>query len=188
MAPSADCADAIPFHCESGLARMTAKEASLEAAIAMAFAISASVMPSSRPAAALCREGELRGVIEAAGHEVAVVDQAGLDGVTERHAEHQVAAASLGQLRGRQRDAEVVRRVARLGRRQEVVHEVHITNEDGVPERGVHRIGLAAADQRQPVTTAEIPDLVAAGADRAGSEGRDGARQAVEDVDVKLLA
>ena len=37
MAPSADCADAIPFHWESGLARMTANEASLEAAIAIAF-------------------------------------------------------------------------------------------------------------------------------------------------------
>src|SRR5580658_5881541 len=138
------------------------------------------------PGRGVVREGELRRVIEAAGHEVAVVDQARLDGVTERHAEHQVAAAAAGQLRGGQRDAEVVRRVARLGRREEVVHEVHVTDEHGVPERRVDGIGLAAADQRHPVTTAEVADLVAAGADRAGSEGRDGARQAVQDMDRKL--
>ena len=53
MAPSADSADASPFHCVSGLARMTANEASLLAAMAMAFAICASDMLSSRPAAAL---------------------------------------------------------------------------------------------------------------------------------------
>ena len=35
---------------------MTAKEASLAAAIAIAFAICAWVMPSSRPAAALCEK------------------------------------------------------------------------------------------------------------------------------------
>jgi hypothetical protein len=39
MAPSADCAEARPFHCDSGSARTTAKDASLTAAIAMAFAI-----------------------------------------------------------------------------------------------------------------------------------------------------
>ena len=129
------------------------------------------------PCRGVVREGELRGVIEAAGHEVAVVDQPRLDRVTERHAEHQVTAGAAGQLRGGQRDAEVVRRVARLGRREEVVHEVHIADEHGVPERGVDGIGRAAADQRHPVTTAEVPDLVAARADRAGSQGRDGARR-----------
>ena len=56
IAPSADWADASPFHCESGLARMTANEASLEAAIAIALAICDSVIPSSRPAAALCEK------------------------------------------------------------------------------------------------------------------------------------
>jgi hypothetical protein len=35
---------------------MTANEASLEAAIAIAFAISSSLMSSSRPAAALCEK------------------------------------------------------------------------------------------------------------------------------------
>jgi hypothetical protein len=55
-----------------------------------------------------------------------------------------------------------------------------------VPERGVDGIGRAAADQRHPVTTAEVPDLVAARPDRAGSQGRDGARQAVQDMDRKL--
>ena len=129
------------------------------------------------PCRGVVRKGELRGVIEAAGHEVAVVDQARLDRVTERHAEHQVTAGAAGQLRGGQRDAEVVRRVARLGRREEVVHEVHITDEHGVPERRVDGIGRAAADQRHPVTTAEVPDLVAARADRAGFQGRDGARR-----------
>jgi hypothetical protein len=56
IAPSADCADASPFHCDSGLARMTANEASLAAAIAIALPICWSVMPSSRPAAALCEK------------------------------------------------------------------------------------------------------------------------------------
>ena len=37
MAPSADCAEARPFHCDSGFARTTANEASLTAAMAMAF-------------------------------------------------------------------------------------------------------------------------------------------------------
>ena len=106
-------------------------------------------------------------MIEAAGHEVAVVDQAGLDRVSERHANHELAAARTGQLCGRQRDAKVVRRVARLGRREEVVHEVHVANEDGVPEGGVHRVGLSAADQRHPVTASEVPHLVAAGVDWA---------------------
>jgi hypothetical protein len=32
MAPSADCAEASPFHCDSGCARTTAKAASLTAA------------------------------------------------------------------------------------------------------------------------------------------------------------
>jgi len=50
--PSADCADASPFHCDSGFARTTAKEASLVAAMAMAFAICDSLRPISRPAAA----------------------------------------------------------------------------------------------------------------------------------------
>ena len=102
------------------------------------------------PCRGVVREGELRGVIEAAGHEVAVVDQARLDGVTERHAEHQVTAGAAGQLRGGQRDAEVVRRVARLGRREEVVHEVHITDEHGVPERRVDGIGLRRRRSASP--------------------------------------
>ena len=56
IAPSADCAEASPFHCDSGLARMTANEASLLAAIAIALAIWRSGRPSSRPAAALCEK------------------------------------------------------------------------------------------------------------------------------------
>ena len=71
---------------------------------------------------------------------------------------------------------------------KEVIHEVHVANEDGVPEGGVHRVGLSAADQRHPVTASEVPHLVAAGVDWAGAEGRDGAPEAVEDMDRKLLA
>jgi hypothetical protein len=57
-----------------------------------------------------------------------------------------------------------------------------------VPERGVDRIGPAAADQRGAVTAAELFDLVAARVDRDGAQGRDTAGQRVEDVDRQLLA
>ena len=56
IAPSADCAEARPFHCDRGLARTTAKDASLTAAIAMACTICRSVNPIRRPAAALCEK------------------------------------------------------------------------------------------------------------------------------------
>lgn len=55
ITPSADCADASQFHCDSGFARITASEASLRAAMAIGLAICASVMPSSGPPAALCK-------------------------------------------------------------------------------------------------------------------------------------
>jgi hypothetical protein len=40
------------------------------------------------------REGQLHGVVKAAGHEVAVVDQPRLDRITHRHPEHQIPAAA----------------------------------------------------------------------------------------------
>jgi hypothetical protein len=39
IAPSADCDEARPFHCDKGFARTTANEASLVAAMEMALAI-----------------------------------------------------------------------------------------------------------------------------------------------------
>ena len=67
------------------------------------------------------REGQLRRVVEPAGHEVAVINQPRLDRVAQRDAEHQVAAAAAGQVGGGKRDAEVVGGVASLRRREEVV-------------------------------------------------------------------
>ena len=127
-------------------------------------------------------------MIEAAGHEVAVVDQPGLDRVPDRHPEHQVPAGAPGQLGGGQRDAEIVGGVARLGRREEVVHEVHVADQHRVPERGVDRVGLAAADQGGALAAAELGDLVAARVDRAGARGREAAGKTVKDVDRQLPA
>jgi hypothetical protein len=108
--------------------------------------------------------------------------------VPDRHPDHQISAGAPGQLGGGQGDAEVVCGVAGLGRGEEVVHEVHVADQHGVPERGVDRVGLAAADQGGAVAAAEVPDLVAACVDRAGARGREAAGQAVQDVDGQLPA
>jgi hypothetical protein len=161
---------------------MTANEASLLAAIAIACAICDSLRPSNRPAAAL------RGVIESARHEVAVIHQARLHGVGQRHTEHQVTPAAARVFRGSQRHPEIVGRVACFGGRQEIIHEVDVSHERRMPERGIDWICLSASDQRTRTSPAKVGDLRAAGLDRAGAQGRDAAAQRVQNVDRQLLA
>ena len=188
MEPSADCAEARPFHCDSGFARTTAKDASLTAAIAMAFAICCSLRPSSRPAAALSEKASCVVWSNPLRHEVGVIDKPGLDAVAQRHPEHQVAAAAAHILGDGQRHAEIIRRMAGLGLRKEVVHEIDIAHECGVPERGVDRVSLPATNQRGRAGAAELRDLLATGLDRAGSQGGDAAAQRVKDMDWQLPA
>jgi hypothetical protein len=67
MAPSADWDDARPFHCDSGFARTTAKDASLSDPL---------LAQTEQPASGgVEREGQLRGVVEAAAHEVGVINK-----------------------------------------------------------------------------------------------------------------
>jgi len=78
--------------------------------------------------------------------------------------------------------------MAGLGRRQEIVHEVDVAHQRGVPERCEDWVGVAPADQRARAVAAEIRDLCAAGLDRTCAQGRDTAAEGVQDVDRQLLA
>src|SRR5208282_1982997 len=85
-----------------------------------------------------------------------------------------------------QRHAEIVRRVAGLGLRKEVVHEIHVAHKCGVPERSVDGVRLSTADQRAWAAAPELRDLLATGLDRAGTQGGDAAAQRVQDMDWQL--
>jgi hypothetical protein len=74
------------------------------------------------------REGELCRVVEATRHKVAVVYEARLYGVCQRHTEHQIAPAAARVVGRCQRHAKVVRRMAGLGRGREVVHEIDVSH------------------------------------------------------------
>jgi hypothetical protein len=63
--------------------------------------------------------------------------------------------------------------MAGLSRHQEIVHEVDVADQRGVPERCEDWVGVAPADQRARAATAEISDLCATGLDRAGAQGGD---------------
>ena len=115
-------------------------------------------------------EGELSGVIEPTGHEVAVVDEARLHRVANRHPEHQVTTAPTGQLGSGERHPEVVGGVARLRWCEEIVHEVHVADQHGVPEHGVDRVGATAADEVDSLS-AELTYLVTADIDRTRTQG-----------------
>ena len=78
--------------------------------------------------------------------------------------------------------------MAGLGRRQEIVHEVDVAHQRGVPERCEDWVGVAPADQRARAVAAEIRDLCAAGLDRAGTQGGDTATERVQNVYRQLLA
>ena len=72
--------------------------------------------------------------------------------------------------------------------RKEVVHEIDIAHQCGVPERSVDRVRLSAADQRARAGAAELCDLLATGLNRAGAQGGNAAAQRVQDVNRQLLA
>jgi hypothetical protein len=131
---------------------MTAKEASLAAAIAMAFAIWSSLSPRSRPAAALCE-----------------IDEPRLDCVGQCHREHEGAPAGPYVVGDRKRHAEIIRRVARFRWRKEVVHEIDVAHESSVPECCVNRVCLSAANQRTRADTPELADLIATGVNGTGA-------------------
>src|SRR5580704_16992414 len=78
--------------------------------------------------------------------------------------------------------------MAGLGLRKEVVHEIDIAHECGVPERSIDRVRLSAADQRARAGAAELRDLLATGLDRAGPQGGDAAAQRVQNMDWQLPA
>ena len=134
------------------------------------------------------REGQLRCVVEAARHEVGMINEARLDRVAQGHPEHQVAAAAADVVGNGQRHAEIVRRMAGFGLGQEVVHEIDVAHECGVPERGVDRVRLSTADQRARAGAAELRNLLATGLNRAGAQGGDAAAQRIQDVNRQLLA
>jgi hypothetical protein len=127
------------------------------------------------------REGELRGVVEAAAHKVGVINEAGLHRVAQCYSEHQITTAATHVVRHRQRHAEIVRRVAGFGWGQEVVHEIDVAHERGVPAGRVDRVRLSAADQRAAAGAAELGDLLATGLDRPRAKGSDAAAQRVQD-------
>ena len=115
------------------------------------------------PAGAPRREGQLRGVVESARHEVGVIDEARLNGLGCRDPEHQVAAATVRVFGGGQDRSEIVRRMAGLGRGEEVVHETDVAHQCGVPECRVDGICWPAADQRARASAAEFRDLLTTG-------------------------
>src|SRR5580704_1543786 len=78
--------------------------------------------------------------------------------------------------------------MARLGLRKEVVHEIDIAHECCVPERGVDRVRLSAANERGRTCATELRDLLAAGLYRTGSQSGDAAAQRIKNMDWQLLA
>jgi hypothetical protein len=78
--------------------------------------------------------------------------------------------------------------MAGLVRGQEVVHEVDVAHQGGVPERRVDRVGLPAADQHTRAASPEVGDLLAAGLNRASAQGGDAAAQRVQNVDQQELS
>src|ERR1700683_5152295 len=78
--------------------------------------------------------------------------------------------------------------MARLGLRKEVVHEIDVAHERGMPERSIDRARLSATDERARAGAAELRNLRATRLDRAGPEGGDAAAQRVQNMDWQLLA
>src|SRR5580658_7443994 len=115
-----------------------------------------------------------------------MINKARLHGVAQTNCQHEVAAAAADVVGYGQRHAEIVRRVTGFGLGQEVVHEIDVTNERGVPERRVEWICAAAADERAWTGATELRNLLATGPDRARAEGGDAAPQGVEDVNRQL--
>jgi len=131
-------------------------------------------------------KSELRGVIEAARHEVSMAHEARLHGVCERHREHQVASTAIDVLGKSQSHPKVVGRMAGLGRCQEIGHEVDVVHQSRVPESRIDGIRCAPADERARTGTAEIRHLGSTGLDRASAQGSNATAERVQNLDRQL--
>src|SRR5580698_7000045 len=116
-----------------------------------------------------------------------MINEARLDRVAQGYPEHQVSAAATDVVCNRQRNAEIVRRMAGFALGQEVVHDIDIAHECGVPERGVNRVRPSTADQRARAGATKLCNLLATSLNRAGPEGGDAAAQRIQDVNRQLL-
>jgi hypothetical protein len=110
-------------------------------------------------------------VIEAAAHEVGVINEARLHCVAQCHSQHQIAASAAHVVGDSQRYAEVIRGMAGFGLSKEVIHEIDITHECRVPEGSVDRVCFSAADQRAWTCATELGDLLVTGLNRASAQG-----------------
>jgi hypothetical protein len=183
ITPNADCAEARPFHCDKRLGSDDGERGVTAGRHGDGVADLLFREAKQSTCGGAVREGELCRVVEATRHKVAVVYEARLYGVCQRHTEHQIAPAAARVVGRCQRHAKVVRRMAGLGRGQEVVHEIDVSHQGGVPERRVHRIGVAAADQGTWPGGTEVRDLLPALLDGGRPQGGDAAPERVKDVD-----
>src|ERR1700733_1736357 len=97
-----------------------------------------------------------------------MIDKARLDRVAQGHCEHQIATAATNVIGDGQRHAEVICGVSGFSLGQNVVHEIDVAHEYGVPERRVNGVRLPAADQHTWAATAELCNLLATGLNGAG--------------------
>jgi hypothetical protein len=72
--------------------------------------------------------------------------------------------------------------MACFGLGQEVVHDVDVAHERGVPERSVDWVRLPTADQRRRADATKFCNLLATGLNRAGTKGGDAAAQRIQYV------
>src|ERR1700730_16382773 len=78
--------------------------------------------------------------------------------------------------------------MAGFGLGQEVVHEINVAHECGVPERSVDRVRLSTTDQRGRACTTKLCDLCATSLNRTTPKRGDAAAQRIQDVNRQLLA
>src|ERR1700688_2575259 len=90
-----------------------------------------------------------------------MINEPRLNRVAQGHPEHQVAAATADVVGYRQRNAEIVRRMAGVVLGQEVVHEINVAHACGVPERGVDRVRPSTADQCARAGATKLCNLLA---------------------------
>src|SRR5277367_2709480 len=117
-----------------------------------------------------------------------MINEARLDRVAQGHPEHQFPAAATDVVSNRQRNAEIVRRMAGFALGQEVVHDIDVAHERGVPERSVDRVRPSTADQHARAGATKLFNLLATSLNRAGPEGGDAAAQRIQYVNRQLLA
>src|SRR5208282_6910453 len=78
--------------------------------------------------------------------------------------------------------------MAGFSRRKEIVHEIDVAHEHGMPEGRVDWVGLSAIDQRARASAAELRNLLATRLHRARTQRSDTATQRIKDVNRQLPA